>query len=154
MKHHLVVKLRYRVGEPVPYWVTFITDKSAAVSSLTPAVDAVLHQAGREFQVTHEYQMAGSDWGGVERHHGLDRTYRLVLTTDQPLPAEVVSAVAALPEVESAHQLVVAGSALPEPPLAVTADLGRRRADLTGLAFAHVVSSMSHIRLTAAAHPD
>lgn len=140
MKHHLVVKLRRRIGEHVPYWVTFITDKSAAVSSLTPAVDAVLHRAGRDFWVTHEYQPAGAGWESAERHHGLDRTYRLVLTTDEPLPPDVVLAVSTLPDVGSAHQLAVAGSDLPPPALAMATGAGRRGEDVTGLAFAHALT--------------
>ena len=140
MKRHLVVKLRHRLPEPVPYWVTFIGDKSVEVLSLTRAVDAVLHQAGLEFWVTSEYQPAGAEWAEVERHHGLDRTYRLVLSTDASVSTEVVAAVAALPEVESAHQLDVAGSPVAPPRLAVAASVGGQRAELTGLDFAHALT--------------
>lgn len=124
MKHHLVVKLRRAVHEPpvIPDWIRFITDKSQSVTSLDPEVDAVLHGAGHEFWVTHEYAPAtldGADdpsWAPLEIRHGLDRTYRLVfLEGESRLPDDLVLRLGALRPVESVHQLQVGGVDLPSP---------------------------------------
>jgi len=117
VKHHLVVKMRRLVPEPprIPDWITFITDKSAVVTSVNAEVDAVLRAAGRAFWVTHEYAPALDSWAALEVHHGLDRTYRLVLQQGEDrLPDEVLLRLAALPSVESAHQLEVGGADLPD----------------------------------------
>ena len=144
VKHHLVVKLVVASPEPtpIPYWARFISDKAVAVSSLERTVDDVLHRAGREFWVTHEYAPAADAWDAVERHHGLDRVYRLVFTDDTSrLPQAVVAEVAASPAVESCHQLEVAATPLPTD-LAAPASLAARagRADLIGLPFARAIT--------------
>jgi subtilisin family serine protease len=146
VKHHLVVKMRRLVPEPprIPDWITFITDKSAAVTSVNAEVDAVLRAAGRDFWVTHEYAPALDSWVALEIHHGLDRTYRLVLQQGKDrLPDEVLLRLAALPSVESAHQLEVGGGELPDNqpvPVATgqSVDDGGRR--LIGLDFARALS--------------
>ncbi|HCB07666.1 MAG TPA: peptidase S8 [Nocardioides bacterium] len=146
MKHHLVVKMRRRLPEPprIPDWITFITDKSSVVTSVDAQVDAVLRAAGRLFWVTHEYAPALDGWAALEVHHGLDRTYRLVLQQGEDrLPDEVLLKLAAQPSVESAHQLEVGGADLPDNlPVAVATargvDDGGR--GLIGLDFARALS--------------
>lgn len=147
MKHHVVVKMRRRLPEPpaIPDWITFITDKSVQVTSVDGGVpggvDDVLHRAGREFWVTHEYSPATDGWAAVEVHHGLDRTYRLVATDESPLPPEVLARLAAVPSVESCHQLEVASSPLPEAPR--TQPMGAaapERDELIGVDFAHALT--------------
>ncbi len=143
VKHHLVVKLRDRAAEPtpIPDWIAFITDKSVVVTSLHLEVDRLLHAAGREFWVTHEYRPAGQTWTPVEVHHGLDRTYRLVLTEEsRPVPDPVVSAVAELPAVESCHQLEVTGSPIPDDRVVTASSVPDVEDDLVGLRFAHAVT--------------
>ena len=148
MKHHVVVKMRRLLKEPprIPDWITFITDKSAAVASVNAEVDAVLQAAGRDFWVTHEYAPALDAWAALEVHHGLDRTYRLVLQqSNDRLPDDVLLRLSALPSVESAHQLEVGGAELPDrqpapAPVATeqsVTDGGRR---LIGLDFARALS--------------
>ena len=117
MKHHLVVKMRRVLHEPppIPDWITFITDKSVVVTSVEPGVDGVLHGAGHDFWVTHEYSPALDGWAALEVHHGLDRTYRLVMQHEETrLPDHLVLRLAALPTVESAHQLEVGGADIPD----------------------------------------
>ncbi|HRD62925.1 MAG TPA: S8 family serine peptidase [Nocardioides sp.] len=146
MKHHLVVKMRRRLPEPprIPDWITFITDKSSVVTSVDAQVDAVLRAAGRLFWVTHEYAPALDGWAALEVHHGLDRTYRLVLQQGEDrLPDEVLLKLAAQPSVESAHQWEVGGADLPDNlPVAVATargvDDGGR--GLIGLDFARALS--------------
>jgi len=146
VKHHLVVKMRRRLPEPprIPDWITFITDKSSVVTSVDAQVDAVLRAAGRLFWVTHEYAPALDGWAALEVHHGLDRTYRLVLQQGEDrLPDEVLLKLAAQPSVESAHQLEVGGADLPDNlPVAVATargvDDGGR--GLIGLDFARALS--------------
>ena len=147
MKNHVVVKLRRPVPEPpvIPDWVTFITDKSREVMSVdrgvAGGVDRVLHDAGREFWVTHEYTPAVEDWSPEELHHGLDRTYRLVMTTETPLADDVLRRLAAVPSVQSCHQLEVAATPVPERELAVaTSTTAPDRDELVGVDFAHALT--------------
>jgi thermitase len=151
VKHHLVVKMRRVLHEPplIPDWITFITDKSHVVTSVNPEADAVLSGAGRQFWVTHEYAPALDDpgpsaWAALEVHHGLDRTYRLVMMTDETrLPDEIVLRLAALPSVESCHQLEVGGTDLPDErsvPVAATASVDDGGRDLIGLDYAHALT--------------
>ena len=144
VKHHLVVKLRRRLEEPplIPDWMTFIADKSAEVTSLEREVDRILHGAGREFWVTHEYPPAsGPAWTPTEVDHGLDRTYRLVFTDGITRVAdEVVGQVAAVPAVESAHQLQVVDTPIPPREWALTQGLRSGEPDLVGLDFARAIT--------------
>jgi thermitase len=145
VKHHLVVKMRRAIDEPprIPDWVSFITDKSAVVTSVNPEVDAVLHAAGLTFWVTHEYATAADGWSPVEIQHGLDRTYRLVMQhREGRLPAQLVLQLAALPSVESAHQLEVGGAEVPDRrtvTVATAQTLAGRRA-VPGLDFAQAMT--------------
>lgn len=147
MLHHLVLKLHRRLPEPpvIPDWVRFIVDKSVQVTSVDPDVDRVLRDAGRSFWVTHEYSPAEEGaWGAVEVHHGLDRTYRIVFRdrSAEPLGPAVLARLVALPSVESAHELEVAGAPLPEPPALASAASRRDTAtsDLIGLGYARAVT--------------
>jgi thermitase len=128
---------------PIPDWVAFITDKSAAVTSVNAEVDAVLHSSGHDFWVTHEYATALDGWTELERQHGLDRTYRLVMQHDEGrLPDELVLRLAALPSAESAHQLEVGGADIPDQrsvPVSSAQSVGGRR-DVVGLDFAQALT--------------
>jgi thermitase len=117
VKHHLVVKMRRLIPEPprIPDWISFITDKSSVVTSVNAEVDAVLRERGLGFWVTHEYTPALDGWAALEVHHGLDRTYRLVMQqAETRLPDDVVLRLASLPSVESAHQLEIGGAEIPD----------------------------------------
>ncbi len=146
MKHHVVVKLRWRLPEPpvVPDWITFITDKSVQVTSVDGGapggVDDVLHRAGREFWVTHEYSPADDGWSAVEVHHGLDRTYRLVTHDDRPLGDDVLAQLAAVASVESYHQLNVASTPLPPPETVTTGLSVAAHGTEVGADFAHALT--------------
>jgi thermitase len=142
VKHHLVVKTRRRLPEPppIPDWIRFITDKSVVVTSVNAEVDAVLRE--HPFWVTHEYAPALDGWAALEVHHGLDRTYRLVLQHEETrLPEDLVRRLAALLSVERAHQLEVGGTDLPEPRAAgLSVGPGPDRRSLLGLDFAQAHS--------------
>lgn len=146
MKHHLVVKLRRVIPEPprIPDWITFITDKSIVVTSLNAEVDAVLHGAGQEFWVTHEYAPALDGWAALEVYHGLDRTYRLVMQhAETRLPDEVLLRLAGLSSIESVHQLEVGGADLPDEravPVAVTQSVDDGGRTMIGLDFARALT--------------
>jgi subtilisin family serine protease len=117
VKHHLVVKMRRLIPEPprIPDWISFIMDKSSVVTSVNAEVDAVLRERGLGFWVTHEYTPALDGWAALEVHHGLDRTYRLVMQqAETRLPDDVVLRLASLPSVESAHQLEIGGAEIPD----------------------------------------
>ena len=128
---------------PIPDWISFITDKSLVVTSVSPEVDAVLISGGHQFWVTHEYATARDGWTPLEIQLGLDRTYRLVMQHDEGrLPDELVLRVAALPSVEGAHQLEVGGAEIPDQrsvPVATAQSVGRRR-DLVGLDFVQALT--------------
>jgi thermitase len=146
VKHHLVVKMRRLIPEPprIPDWISFITDKSSVVTSANAEVDAALHARGLQFWVTHEYAPALDGWAALEVHHGLDRTYRLVMQqTETRLPDDVVLAVASLPSVESAHQLEVGGAEIPvqQPtPVATGQSLEDGGRSMIGLDFARALT--------------
>ena len=144
MKHHLVVKLRRAISEPprIPDWVTFITDKSAEITTAEPGLDAVLHGANRAFWVTHEYAPARENWAPLELEHGLDRSYRLVMQGEATrFPGDLMTRLSALPSVETARQLEIGGAPIPDRETIAapqSRDSGRRAA--IGLDFAHALS--------------
>ncbi len=137
--------MRRALHEPprIPDWVSFITDKSAPITSVDPDVDAVLHTAGLDFWVTHEYATAADGWAAVEIVHGLERTYRLVMQHHEgALPADLMLRLASLPSVESAHQLEVGGAEVPDRrtvAVAAAQSLGGRR-EVPGLDFAQAMT--------------
>lgn len=138
--------MRRRIPEPphIPDWISFITDKSSSVTSVNAEVDAVLHAAGRSFWVTHEYAPALDGWAALEVHHGLDRTYRLVMQQEQTrLPDDALLRLTSLPSVESVHQLEVGGAQIPAPRPAFDAtaqSTGYGDSDLVGLDFARALT--------------
>ena len=144
MNHHLVMTLRQAIPEPpwIPHWVTFITDKSAEVTTVDAGVDAVLRGASRAFWVTHEYAPAGETWAPLEVKHGLDRTYRLVMQAGTArLPDDLMMRLAALPSVENVRQLEIGEAVFPDRETRAAPqsfDSGRR--DVIGLDFAHALS--------------
>ncbi|MHB8689633.1 MAG: S8 family peptidase [Solirubrobacteraceae bacterium] len=115
MNHHLVVKLRERLAADiaVPDWHRFIADKSVVHDHVEPGLDRVMRDYALEFWLTREYEPAGSTWSPDEIAHGLDRTYRVILQGDQPLPPGLVDRIAALPEVEHVHGIDVVAAPIP-----------------------------------------
>lgn len=116
MNHHIVVKMRQALpgGLDIPDWHHFITDKSVAHEQVEPGIDHAMREHGLAFWLTREYAPAGAAWSEDERRHGLDRTYRIILQSDVPLPPGLVEEIRALPSVESAHGIDVAEAPLPE----------------------------------------
>ena len=142
MKHHLVLKLRTALIETVriPDWQTFITDKSALVTSLGPTIDAVLHSIHREFWVTHEYAMAADGWSVSERLHGLDRTYRIIMDSLERIPDETLERLSSNPDIEQVHQLFVASSPMPRHDYAAPMASTSTAAASIGTDFAHALT--------------
>jgi thermitase len=142
MKHHLVLKLGSPLMETVriPDWQTFITDKSIAVTSLGPEIDAVLHSIHRDFWVTHEYAVAADGWSAAERLHGLDRTYRIIMDSLERVPDEALARLSAIPDVEQVHQLFVATSDIPRPDYAAPLASTSTAAASIGTDFAHALT--------------
>jgi thermitase len=117
MKQHLVLKLRrpLNASDAVPYWVDFINDKSVIRTAVDADIDRLMAEAGLSFWLTREYELVGAASGAAEREHGLDRTYRLIVQQDLPVPPGLVSALAALPQVEQVRALEVGQAPLPRP---------------------------------------
>lgn len=138
--------MRRRLPEPpfIPDWITFIADKASVVTTVNAEVDAVLHSYGFTFWVTHEYAPALGDWSVAEVHHGLDRTYRLVMQQGVTrLPDDALLAVASVPSVESAHQLEVGGADVPQPrtqQAATAQSMADRGRNMIGLDFARALT--------------
>jgi thermitase len=116
VNHHIVVKLRNVLPGDlgIPDWHHFIGDKSVVHEQVEPGIDRVMRGHRLEFWLTREYAPAGVTWNDDEIRHGLDRTYRLILQGDAPLPPGLVQEIRALLPVESAHGIDVAETPLPE----------------------------------------
>lgn len=116
MNNHILVKLDKALpdGMSVPDWHHFIADKSVVHEQVEPGIDRVMRAHGLRFWLTREYAPAGAAFDETERRHGLDRTYRLILQEDRPLPPGLVDELRALPTVEYAHGIDVAEAPIPE----------------------------------------
>ncbi|MEG3165134.1 S8 family serine peptidase [Sphingomonas sp. PB2P19] len=141
MKQHLVVKLR---AGPVPRidapaWRRFINDKSRVITAFTPRFDAVMRESSLGFWVTQEYELLAPGGSADERAHGLERTYRIILQQDAELPDTLIARIAALPEVEQAFPIRVAGAELPTQGLASQASRGGA-GDLIQLPYAKLMT--------------
>jgi thermitase len=147
MKHHFVIKLRKElaVASGIPDWLDFIHDKSRALETIEPKIDAIFSREGLKFWLTHEYKPAHASFGADERLQGLNRTYRLILQEDYDLPPGLVERIKLVPAVEDARELDV-GSAplpLPLPTPAVATSLSQRAsasAELIHLAYAKALT--------------
>ena len=142
MKPHLTLVLnKIPPSAPLPHWEGFIKDKKTARTSLHPAVDAVFELHDRKFWVGAEYQMAEKEWSEVERVHGLDRVFRIVLQEDKGIPNSLLKDLRALEEVESVHSGKVGKSILP---IARGFSLERKSSDWShqqiALAAAHAIT--------------
>ncbi|MEV6598581.1 S8 family serine peptidase [Actinoplanes sp. NPDC051346] len=142
MKQHLIVKLRRSLAADlaIPEWVSFITDKSVVHQSLDGLVDTVLHQAGVQYWVTREFSPAGATWNAVERDHGLDRTYRVLLLDDAVVSRQLLEQVRQVPSVEDVRKLEVVEAPVPAPTLAHQTSLGDSRGESVGLGYAHATT--------------
>src|SRR4051794_22021275 len=101
MKHHFVIKLRKElaVASGIPDWLDFIHDKSRALETIEPKIDAIFSREGLKFWLTHEYKPAHASFGADERLQGLNRTYRLILQEDYDLPPGLVERIKLVPAV-------------------------------------------------------
>jgi thermitase len=146
VKHHIVLKLHERLAgdERIPYWVDFIKDKSSTREQATPEIDRVFADAAQTFWVTKEYRTARPVPTGGEIANGLDRTYRFILTKDDPVPPGLVDRLRALPSVEAAREIDVASVELPTPGLVRQASFeSRRPGDLIFLPYAKALTKGS-----------
>ena len=142
MKHHVITTLWREVASDlaIPDWQTFINDKSVIVERLEPEVDRVMDEAHLKFWVTREYAPASAGaWSEEETRSGLNRTYRLILQGDDPIPPDLVPRLKRLPAVQSAHELTVGEAPLPAPQLSTEASVSRA-ADLINLAYAKAMT--------------
>ena len=73
-----------------------------------PAIDRVFEKHHLAFNATQEYRPAGSVWSPQETASGLDRVYRLVLTSDVAIPPDLISSIRLVPEVEQVHAGAIA----------------------------------------------
>jgi thermitase len=115
VKRHIVVTVARALADDatVPYWVTFVNDKSFVRETFTPEVDRLMREIGMRFWLTKEYSSAGDRPTSEEVNAGLDRTYRMILQEDYAFPPDLVAQIRLLPEVESARAIGVSESALP-----------------------------------------
>jgi subtilisin family serine protease len=145
MNFHVVVKLHREIprGLDIPHWEEFITDKSVVREHLEPEVDGVMRDAGLSFWVTREYKPAAEDWNADEDRLGLDRTYRLILQSNNGLPVDLVRRIRALPSVEDARGLEVASAPLPKPQVATTASTRNNASELIYLQYAKELTTGS-----------
>lgn len=143
MHHHYVLKLYQQLPGDVniPHWIDFIHDKSVVRDRAAPPIDRVLDEAGLPFWVTKEYRLAGTGWNASEIREGLDRTYRLILQREGAVPPDMVSRLAAIPMVETAHELEIGETEVPPHRLAAPMTLpGRPARDLIHLAYAKSIT--------------
>lgn len=136
--HHIVVKLHRRLPADlgIPDWHHFIEDKSTVHEQAEAGIDRVMREHRLEFWLTREYAPASAGaWSDDEVRHGLDRTYRIVLQTEEPLPPGLVEEIRALPAVESAHGIDVVEAPLPHVATATSLG-GPSPADLIHLGYA------------------
>jgi len=135
--HHIVVKLHRRLPADlgIPDWHHFIGDKSTVRDRVEPEIDRVMAAHRLEFWLTREYASAETTWNDDEIRHGLDRTYRLILQSLEPLPPGLVDEIRSLPSVESAHGIDVIEAPLPRLSEA-TSVFGPTPAELINLSYA------------------
>lgn len=138
MKQHLIFKLHepLAAGLMVPDWMRFIEDKSVVVKELDGLVDPVLREAGLDYWVTREFQLATAEWSEAERDQGLDRTYRVLLLNDAAADDRLVDRLRSVPSVEAVRRLEVVEAVVPRPELAHQTSLGRSRGEAVGLGYA------------------
>lgn len=119
MKPHLIVKLREATSaRPTVHWTAIVDDKSGVTEQLMPAVDRLLSRFDVRVWVTSEYEPSGEDWSPVERQSGLDRIYRLIRQSDEPIPPDLIDRLSTVPEVEYVRPVHVGAAPLPDPSLA------------------------------------
>ncbi|MEO1395818.1 MAG: S8 family serine peptidase [Cyanobacteria bacterium J06634_5] len=119
MKPHIKLILKKEISSHhIPYWKDVAAGKETAQKHLFPAIDSVFQAYDRSVQVTKEYQpsgnaSAGSLWDKAERASGFNRAYRLILTQNKEIPADLIEAIAVLPMVESVTPGTIAVAELP-----------------------------------------
>lgn len=153
MKSHLVVKMKRNIAAPssrIPYWQTFIRDKSLIVDSLEPQFDVDMRGEGLDFWVTHEFAPAlsnwskGADWSEEanwseeEVRAGLDRIFRIILQSNARLPERLVARISLNPSFEYVRPIEV--SHTPQPSRTASLQQGQfdQSRNRIGLRLAHM----------------
>lgn len=138
MKPHIIIKLGSGVPTPeVLSWEEVISNKSLAMSSLHPSIDAVIAHYRMPVWVTREYRPAkNSDgWSIEELTSGLNRIYRLILYGTSAIPPSMIDEIALLPVVEYVRVGHIAAPYLPVAQFSVHTDTWSRAA--VGVSEAH-----------------
>lgn len=103
MKEH--VRIRLRAALPVgrfPHWQALLQDRGLERDRFSPPVDQVFDRHNIGFLATQEYQPQTQDWQADERAAGLDRVYRLILTSRSRIPPDLIDDLNLLQVVEEA----------------------------------------------------
>jgi thermitase len=118
LKPHIIIKLHRPLPHSLPYWEEVLTDKRQAPTSLLPEVDRLMAQHHLPFWATQNYPSRQKGWTPSEIKNGFPRIYRLVLQYDRYISPRLLTAIEAIPEVESGRSGQIAQIPLPEPQLA------------------------------------
>lgn len=142
MKPHITVTLRNPLpAAAMPYWVDAITRPQVRSTTFVSQVDTLFAQFGLEFVATREYVQAGDDWSPEEIASGMDRVFRLVLTTNTKIPLKLIESIRLLPNVEQIRTGVIDGMDLrPRRAMSFSVRTDRLSRDAIGLDEAHAYS--------------
>lgn len=114
MKPHIKLTLKKDIApDRIPYWGDVAAGKTVAEARIEPVVDKVFEKYARPVMVTREYQSAGKSWDKDEVASGFNRVYRLILTQDTDIPADLIKDISVLPLVEAVTPGKVASADLP-----------------------------------------
>jgi thermitase len=119
MRPHFVATISPEAHPPErPHWSEIMTDKSGAVTALTPSLDALLRRFHLPVWTAREYRPRSGVWSADELASGLDRVYRLILRDARRIPEALIEAIRLLPEITAVRRGEIAVVPLPEPPVA------------------------------------
>jgi len=117
MKPHLIIKLKDQPNNPkFDYWESLITDRRNLSTQFIPSINTILNKKyNYDFIASQNYKSKNKDWSPQELKAGLNRTYRLILlTNNKNIPKEMLDEISLIPSVSYVNRGEISSSTIPE----------------------------------------
>lgn len=122
MKAHLTITLKESLTRNmrIPFWMTFIQDKSVIVEQFDNELDQIFSDYGIKIWITRQYDPAeivrhpSSDFSILEKAQGLDRTYRVILQEEAEITDELLQKIRLVDAVYRVEPITVIRSEMPQ----------------------------------------
>lgn len=144
MKPHIIIKLKARLPNRLPFWGTAVQERIRLAQAVLPMIDEVFEKYHIEFEVAAEFKPKSENWNQEEIAAGLDRIYRVIFKENRPIPDSFIAELSELQPIELVRKGNVEAIELPNKELHESMSFSRKyRKNGIHLSEAHLFSKGS-----------